>query len=74
MWNELLLFDQLIIDGKKEELKTETPIIIINLFSHNKFVSMAMLPSSCCFQKREGREALSTATSLVSMTRLDPGQ
>ncbi|NXU31913.1 FR1L4 protein, partial [Thalassarche chlororhynchos] len=47
MWNELLLFDQLIIDGKKEELKTETPIIIINLFSHNKFVSMAMLPS--CF-------------------------
>ncbi|XP_032930543.1 fer-1-like protein 4 [Catharus ustulatus] len=37
VWNELLLFDQLIIDGKKEELKTETPIIIINLFSHNKF-------------------------------------
>ncbi|NXN19798.1 FR1L4 protein, partial [Indicator maculatus] len=37
MWNELLLFDQLIIDGKKEELKTETPIIIINLFSHNRF-------------------------------------
>ncbi|NXY63401.1 FR1L4 protein, partial [Callaeas wilsoni] len=36
MWNELLLFDQLIVDGKKEELKTETPIIIINLFSHNK--------------------------------------
>lgn len=59
MWNELLLFDQLIIDGKKEDLKTETPIIIINLFSHNKFVSMAMPPSSCCFQKREGRGALS---------------
>ncbi|KFZ56822.1 Fer-1-like 4, partial [Podiceps cristatus] len=39
MWNELLLFDQLIIDGKKEELKTETPIVIINLFSHNKFGS-----------------------------------
>ncbi|NXB71685.1 FR1L4 protein, partial [Donacobius atricapilla] len=43
MWNELLLFDQLIIDGKKEELKTETPIIIINLFSHNKFGSPAFL-------------------------------
>nr|XP_009914813.1 PREDICTED: fer-1-like protein 4 isoform X4 [Haliaeetus albicilla] len=40
MWNELLLFDQLIIDGKKEELKTDTPIIIINLFSHNKFPSV----------------------------------
>lgn len=64
MWNELLLFDQLIIDGKKEELKTETPIIIINLFSHNKFVSMAMLPSLCCFWKREGKGSLSAATSL----------
>lgn len=53
MWNELLLFDQLIVDGKKEELKTETPIIIINLFSHNKFVSMAMLPSCCFLQDRE---------------------
>uniref|UniRef100_A0A8C3DYU5 Uncharacterized protein n=1 Tax=Corvus moneduloides TaxID=1196302 RepID=A0A8C3DYU5_CORMO len=42
-WNELLLFDQLIIDGKKEELKTETPIIIINLFSHNKFGSPEFL-------------------------------
>ncbi|NWY36830.1 FR1L4 protein, partial [Sylvia atricapilla] len=43
MWNELLLFDQLIIDGKKEELKTETPLIIINLFSHNKFGSPEFL-------------------------------
>ncbi|NXR54428.1 FR1L4 protein, partial [Hippolais icterina] len=43
MWNELLLFDQLIIDGKKEELKTETPIIIVNLFSHNKFGSPEFL-------------------------------
>ncbi|KFW89781.1 Fer-1-like 4, partial [Phalacrocorax carbo] len=43
MWNELLLFDQLIIDGKKEELKTETPIVIINLFSHNKFGSPRFL-------------------------------
>lgn len=58
MWNELLLFDQLIIDGKKEELKTETPIVIINLFSHNNFVSMATLPSCCTFQAREGRLGL----------------
>ncbi|NWU99342.1 FR1L4 protein, partial [Upupa epops] len=43
MWNELLLFDKIIIDGKKEELKTETPIIIINLFSHNKFGSPEFL-------------------------------
>ncbi|NWY59580.1 FR1L4 protein, partial [Chionis minor] len=43
VWNELLLFHQLIIDGKKEELKTETPIIIVNLFSHNKFGSPKFL-------------------------------
>ncbi|NWR50955.1 FR1L4 protein, partial [Regulus satrapa] len=43
MWNELLLFDQLIIDGKKEELKRDTPIIIINIFSCNKFGSPEFL-------------------------------
>ncbi|NWX15372.1 FR1L4 protein, partial [Aegotheles bennettii] len=43
MWNELLLFDQLIVDGKKEELKTETPIVIINLFSHNRIGSPVFL-------------------------------
>ncbi|NXJ85276.1 FR1L4 protein, partial [Trogon melanurus] len=43
MWNEVLLFDQLIIDGKKKELKTETPIVIINLFSHNNFGSSEFL-------------------------------
>ncbi|NXO02474.1 FR1L4 protein, partial [Rhinopomastus cyanomelas] len=43
LWNELLLFDQIIVDGKKEELKTETPIVIISLFSHNKFGSPEFL-------------------------------
>ncbi|KAL8179277.1 UNVERIFIED_CONTAM: hypothetical protein K2H54_062405, partial [Gekko kuhli] len=43
MWNELLLFDQLIVDGKKEDLKTETPIAIINIFDHNKFGSPEFL-------------------------------
>ncbi|NXG36057.1 FR1L4 protein, partial [Dromaius novaehollandiae] len=43
MWNELLLFDQLVIDGKREELKTETPIVIVNLFSHSKFGSPEFL-------------------------------
>nr|XP_056700148.1 fer-1-like protein 4 [Euleptes europaea] len=43
MWNELLLFDQLIIDGKKEDLKTETPIAVINIFDYNKFGSPEFL-------------------------------
>uniref|UniRef100_A0A8D0DJR1 C2 domain-containing protein n=1 Tax=Salvator merianae TaxID=96440 RepID=A0A8D0DJR1_SALMN len=43
MWNELLLYDQLIIDGKKEDLKTETPIAVINIFDYNKFGSPEFL-------------------------------
>ncbi|KAM8798098.1 fer-1-like protein 4 [Eudromia elegans] len=43
MWNELLLFDQLVVDGKREELKTETPIVIVNLFNHNRFGSPEFL-------------------------------
>jgi len=58
MWNELLLFDQLIIDGKREELKTETPIVIVSLFNQSTFVSTATLPSCCHFKDREGRTAV----------------
>uniref|UniRef100_A0A8C6Y7W7 C2 domain-containing protein n=1 Tax=Naja naja TaxID=35670 RepID=A0A8C6Y7W7_NAJNA len=43
MWNELLLYDQLVIDGKKEDLKTETPIAIVNIFDYNKFGSPEFL-------------------------------
>ncbi|XP_061486315.1 fer-1-like protein 4 [Rhineura floridana] len=43
MWNELLLYDQLIIDGKKEDLKTETPVAVVNIFDHNKFGSPEFL-------------------------------
>ncbi|XP_034979498.2 fer-1-like protein 4 [Zootoca vivipara] len=43
MWNELLLYDQLIIDGKKEDLKTETPIAVVNIFDYNKFGSPEFL-------------------------------
>ncbi|XP_069508332.1 fer-1-like protein 4 [Ambystoma mexicanum] len=37
MWNELLLFDQLVIDGKKEDLKNDPPVIVINIFDQDKF-------------------------------------
>uniref|UniRef100_G1KWU1 C2 domain-containing protein n=1 Tax=Anolis carolinensis TaxID=28377 RepID=G1KWU1_ANOCA len=43
MWNELLVYDQLIIDGKKEDLKTETPIAVVNIFDYNKFGSPEFL-------------------------------
>ncbi|XP_075757576.1 fer-1-like protein 4 isoform X2 [Pelodiscus sinensis] len=43
LWNELLVYDQLVIDGKREELKTETPVVVINIFDHNKFGSPEFL-------------------------------
>ncbi|XP_069099953.1 fer-1-like protein 4 isoform X1 [Pleurodeles waltl] len=37
MWNELLWFDQLVIDGNKEDLANDPPVIVINIFDYDKF-------------------------------------
>nr|XP_045013191.1 fer-1-like protein 4 [Jaculus jaculus] len=37
LWDELLVFDQLIVDGRREHLHEEPPLVIINVFDHNKF-------------------------------------
>ncbi|KAI4562641.1 hypothetical protein MJT46_011603 [Ovis ammon polii x Ovis aries] len=37
LWNELLVFDQLIVDGRREHLQDEPPLVIVNVFDHNKF-------------------------------------
>ncbi|PNI27909.1 FER1L4 isoform 8, partial [Pan troglodytes] len=37
LWNELLVFEQLIVDGRREHLQEEPPLVIINVFDHNKF-------------------------------------
>ncbi|XP_005363210.1 fer-1-like protein 4 [Microtus ochrogaster] len=37
LWDELLVFDQLIVDGRREHLQEEPPLVIINIFDHNKF-------------------------------------
>ncbi|XP_036100587.1 fer-1-like protein 4 [Molossus molossus] len=37
LWDELLVFDQLIVDGRREHLQQEPPLLIINVFDHNKF-------------------------------------
>ncbi|XP_054430122.1 fer-1-like protein 4 [Pteronotus mesoamericanus] len=37
LWDELLVFDQLIVDGRREHLQQEPPLVIINVFDHNKF-------------------------------------
>uniref|UniRef100_A0A2K6GWG7 C2 domain-containing protein n=1 Tax=Propithecus coquereli TaxID=379532 RepID=A0A2K6GWG7_PROCO len=36
LWDELLVFDQLIIDGRREHLQEEPPLVVINVFNHNK--------------------------------------
>ncbi|XP_077108019.1 fer-1-like protein 4 [Ranitomeya variabilis] len=37
MWNEMLLYDNLLMDGNREDLKNDPPIIIINIFDQDKF-------------------------------------
>ncbi|ELR53294.1 Fer-1-like protein 4 [Bos mutus] len=37
LWNELLVFDQLIVDGRREHLQDEPLLVIVNVFDHNKF-------------------------------------
>nr|KAF6358495.1 hypothetical protein mPipKuh1_010322 [Pipistrellus kuhlii] len=37
LWDELLVFDQLIVDGRREHLHQEPPLAIVNVFDHNKF-------------------------------------
>lgn len=41
LWDELLVFDQLIVDGRRELLQEEPPLVVINVFDHNKFVSVS---------------------------------
>lgn len=41
LWDELLVFDQLIVDGRREHLQGEPPLVVINVFDHNKFVSVS---------------------------------
>ncbi|GAB1285850.1 Fer-1-like protein 4 [Apodemus speciosus] len=37
LWDELLVFDQLIVDGRREHLREEPPLVVINVFDYNKF-------------------------------------
>ncbi|XP_039720122.1 fer-1-like protein 4 [Pteropus medius] len=37
LWDELLVFDQLIVDGRREHLQQEPPLVVVNVFDHNKF-------------------------------------
>lgn len=45
LWDELLVFDQLIVDGRRELLQQEPPLVVVNVFDHNKFVSATWSPS-----------------------------
>ncbi|KAM5245575.1 LOW QUALITY PROTEIN: fer-1-like protein 4 [Ctenodactylus gundi] len=36
LWDELLVFEQLIVDGRREHLQEEPPLVVISVFDHNK--------------------------------------
>lgn len=44
LWDELLVFDQPIVDGRREHLQYEPPLVIVNVFDHSKFVSVTWAP------------------------------
>ncbi|XP_044155415.1 LOW QUALITY PROTEIN: fer-1-like protein 4 [Bufo gargarizans] len=37
MWNEMLIYDNLLLDGNKEDIRNDPPLIIINVFDQDKF-------------------------------------
>ncbi|KAM6147451.1 fer-1-like protein 4 [Erethizon dorsatum] len=37
LWDELLVFEQLIVDGRREHLRQEPPLVVISVFDHKKF-------------------------------------
>uniref|UniRef100_A0A8C1STD0 Fer-1 like family member 4 n=1 Tax=Cyprinus carpio TaxID=7962 RepID=A0A8C1STD0_CYPCA len=38
-WCELLLYDQVLMEGSKEEYREDPPVVIINIYDYNKLVS-----------------------------------
>ncbi|KAM9296863.1 fer-1-like protein 4 [Gastrophryne carolinensis] len=43
MWNEMLVYDNLLMDGNKGDLRNDPPIIIINIYDQDKFGSPEFL-------------------------------
>lgn len=42
-WDELLVFDEVLIYGTKEEIKNEPPTIIIEIFDQDKVVCYVLV-------------------------------
>lgn len=39
-WCECLLFDQVLLEGTREELERDPPLIIINIFDYDSMVTL----------------------------------
>ncbi|PIN95494.1 hypothetical protein AB205_0125570, partial [Aquarana catesbeiana] len=37
MWNEMLIYDNLLMDGNKENLRNDPPLVVINVYDQDKF-------------------------------------
>lgn len=38
-WCELLFYDQVLMEGSKDEYREDPPVVIINIYDYNKLVS-----------------------------------
>uniref|UniRef100_A0A8C1WUP9 Fer-1 like family member 4 n=1 Tax=Cyprinus carpio TaxID=7962 RepID=A0A8C1WUP9_CYPCA len=49
-WSELLLYDQVLMEGSKDEYREDPPVVIIKIYDYNKLVSDTL---GCAFAKPE---------------------
>lgn len=41
-WCELLLYDQVLMEGSKDDFREDPPVVIINIYDYNKLVRGSM--------------------------------
>lgn len=42
-WCELLLYDQILMEGNKDDFRNDPPVVIINIYDYNKLVSYSYM-------------------------------
>lgn len=41
-WCECLLFDRVLLEGTREELQRDPPLVIINIYDHDTMVTLTL--------------------------------
>ncbi|KAJ8794264.1 hypothetical protein J1605_003221 [Eschrichtius robustus] len=68
--DELVVFDQLIVDGKREHLQEEPPLVIVNVFDHDKF-GPSVFPAGRWLPQGKGPRAAGELIATFELIELD---